>query len=47
MPIMVKVVSKADFAAWTETAKEEFALIDAPGNRTKVADADGAAHFAQ
>lgn len=28
MPIMVKAVSKEDFAAWVETAKEEFASND-------------------
>lgn len=30
MPIAVKIVSKADFAAWVEKAKEEFASADQP-----------------
>ena len=37
MPIMVKLLSKEDFAAWVEQAKEEFARVDSPENRTSVA----------
>lgn len=47
MPITVQMVSKEDFAAWVEEAKEEFARIDAPENRTNVADAGGVAQVAQ
>ncbi len=31
MPIMIKMLSKAEFAAWTEKARQEFARLDAPG----------------
>lgn len=37
MPIMVKAVSKEDFAAWVEQAKEEFAETDRPADRIKLA----------
>ncbi len=30
MPVMVKMVSKADFATWTEEAREEYAGVDDP-----------------
>jgi cytochrome c oxidase subunit 2 len=32
MPIMIKAVSKADFAAWVDEAKEEFAHADEPAD---------------
>jgi cytochrome c oxidase subunit 2 len=37
MPIMVRVVSKEEFAAWTETAKEEFARVDGPAPTVRLA----------
>jgi len=37
MPIAVKAVSKADYAAWVEKAKEEFAKVDEPAAATRVA----------
>jgi cytochrome c oxidase subunit 2 len=46
MPITIKMVSKEDFAAWVEVAQEEFARIDAPNNRTKLAAAGGAVDVA-
>lgn len=30
MPIMIQMVTKEEFAAWTEQAREEFAQVDAP-----------------
>ncbi len=30
MPVMVQMVSKAEFAAWTEKAREEYARVDDP-----------------
>jgi len=39
MPIAVKAVSKEDYAAWVETAKEEFAQIGEPATPTRVAQA--------
>ncbi len=30
MPIMIKMVTKQEFAAWTEQAKEEFARVEEP-----------------
>ncbi len=33
MPIMVHMVSKAEFAAWTEKAREEYARVDEPAGR--------------
>ena len=42
MPIHIKAVSKADFAAWVEKAKREFA--DENGNAAvRVAEADARA----
>jgi len=32
MPIMVHMVTKAEFAAWTEKARQEFGQNDVPGN---------------
>jgi len=46
MPITVKMVSKADYEAWVKVAQEEFARLDAPENRTTVADANNAAQAA-
>lgn len=37
MPIAVKAVSKEDFAAWVEQAKEEFAKVDSPQTRRDLA----------
>jgi cytochrome c oxidase subunit II len=37
MPIAVKAVSKEAYAAWVETAKEEFARVDEPDTGTHVA----------
>jgi heme/copper-type cytochrome/quinol oxidase subunit 2 len=31
MPIMIKAVSKADFAAWVDEAKQEFGALDDQG----------------
>ncbi len=42
MPIAVKAVSKEDYAAWVETAKQEFARIDDPAAPTRVARAGSA-----
>jgi len=39
MPIAVKAVSKEDYAAWVETAKEEFAQVGEPATPTRVAQA--------
>ena len=39
MPIMIKAVSKDEFAAWTETAKQQFARV---GDDAVVADAAAA-----
>ncbi len=39
MPIAIKAVSKDAYAAWVETAKEEFAQIDEPAPSTRVARA--------
>ncbi len=36
MPIAVKVVSKEEFAAWVEKAKQEFAKADGPVNLAKI-----------
>ena len=38
MPIAVKVVTKEEFAAWVEKAKEEFARADDPVNLAKLDD---------
>jgi len=38
MPIHIKAVSKADFQAWVETAKKEFAATDGAA-RVRVAEA--------
>ena len=43
MPIMVKMVSKADFAKWVEEAKENYAQVDSPANRVSVAEAAASA----
>jgi cytochrome c oxidase subunit 2 len=43
MPIMVKMVTKEEFAAWVEQAQEEFARVDSPENRTAVAASAAAA----
>ena len=37
MPIMIKMVTKEEFAEWVEQAQEEFARVDSPENRTAVA----------
>lgn len=37
MPIAIKAVSKDAYAAWVETAKQEFARLDAPAAPTRVA----------
>ena len=49
MPIMIKMVSKAEFAEWTVKAREEFARVDEPADQpeeteetAKVAAADAA-----
>lgn len=34
MPVMIKAVSKEDFAEWVEQAKEEFADLDEPADET-------------
>ena len=39
MPIMIKAVSKEDFAAWVEEAKEEFARVEDPDQPVSLADA--------
>ena len=39
MPIAVKAVSKEDYAAWVEMAKEEYARVDEPNAVTRVAQA--------
>ena len=38
MPIMIKMVTKAEFAEWTQWAKDEYARVDDPDNRVRVAD---------
>jgi cytochrome c oxidase subunit 2 len=43
MPIMVKAVSKPDFEAWIEKAKQEFAARDSAKDGLRVAAADAAA----
>jgi len=47
MPINIKMVSKAEFKDWVEKAQKEFARLDAPETRTKMADASGVIHVAQ
>ncbi len=42
MPIKIKVVSKAEFDDWAKKAKEEFARVDGPDERTRVAEAPSA-----
>ena len=42
MPIKIKAVSKAEFDVWVKKAKEEFARVDDPDERTHVAEAPGA-----
>lgn len=37
MPIMIRVVSKADFAAWVEEAKQEFGAVETPPAATQMA----------
>lgn len=37
MPIMIKMVSKAEFAEWTEKAREEFARVDEPAGDSETA----------
>ena len=37
MPIMIKMVTKEEFAQWVEQAQEEFARVDSPETRTAVA----------
>lgn len=37
MPIMIKMVTKQEFAEWVEVAQEEFARVDSPDNRMAVA----------
>lgn len=39
MPIMVKMVSKAEFADWTEQAREEYARVDEPAQTPEAAPA--------
>ncbi len=41
MPITVQMVTKAEFAAWTEKAREEFAQIDTPETRVRLVEAGG------
>ena len=41
MPIAIKAVSKSDFDAWVASAKDNFARLDQPGERTRVARAPG------
>ncbi len=43
MPIAVDIVSKQDFAAWVEKAKEEFARVDGVDTRVEVVEAGHAA----
>lgn len=40
MPIMIRMVSKEEFATWVEQAREEFASVDTPAAPPKVAEAD-------
>lgn len=42
MPIMVRVVSKEEFAAWLDQAYEEYAALPAGESRTQLADAGAA-----
>ncbi len=37
MPIMFTIVSKEEYAAWVETAKEEFAKVDGPAPSVRIA----------
>ncbi len=39
MPIMVKMLSKEDFAEWVKVAQEEYARVDDPATSVRVADA--------
>jgi len=39
MPIMIKMVTKEEFATWTEQAREQFARVDAPAAPAAVANA--------
>ncbi len=39
MPIAIKAVSRADYEAWVEKAKQEFARLDEPAAATHVAQA--------
>lgn len=38
MPIMFTIVSKEEYAAWVETAKEEFAQVGGPAPSVRIAD---------
>ena len=48
MPIMFTIVSKDEYAAWVETAKDEFAQVDGPAPTVRVAQTgrDGSADAA-
>lgn len=38
MPIMIRMVTKEEFAAWTEQAREEFAQVDSPATPKALAE---------
>lgn len=40
MPIMFTIVSKEEYAAWVETAKEEFARVDGPAPSVRIAQGE-------
>jgi len=42
MPIEIRLVSKEDYAEWVKTAQEEFARVDDPANRVRVAEVEEA-----
>ena len=42
MPVMVRVVSKEEFATWLDQAYEEYAALPTPAGRTQLADAGSA-----
>ncbi len=42
MPIMVKAVSKEDYAAWVKQAQEEFARVEDPNSSVELAETAGA-----
>ena len=47
MPIEIKMVTKEEYAEWVKWAQEEYAQLDDPENRVRVADSAAEAAAAQ